>query len=427
MPRRRPQNKTLISYLLHPVAVVAFVVLIAGVLIGAPLLARDRSADRGPQTADPTYEAPSDVETEAPVARQADPPAEPPPAEEPKTELIGFYVNWGEEAYRSLEANADKITVLMPMWYHVDSKGNVTIDNIERQEEAMRLIRERAPQVRVMPLVNNYDKATETWNAPAVSKLLARAEDRKRIARNIVNAMVEGGFAGVNIDFENFTEKDRANLVAFMGELYPLAKDNNLTVSMDVIVGSKAYDHAALAKNVDYMIPMMYDEHWKTSGPGSISGIPWYTKTLRGFWEKVPPEKTVIGIGTYSYDWGKAGQRAASLTWQDARELSQLEKRPITLDPTTLNSRFSYEKNGITRQVWMLDAVSAFNQISSIADRGPRGYAIWRMGAEDPGLWNVLENRDRLDGEVAESLTSSARTIQYDADRRLITGHRIAP
>lgn len=424
---RYQERRTWRTYLTHPATVVVLVALFGVGLVAAPLLAM-RARDVRPEPSN-SYESPADLTTDAPVARQADPApaAEPEPEPAPETELIAFYVNWGDEAYQSLEANLDKITVLMPMWYHIDSTGRLTVDNPARQAQVMQLIEERGADVQVMPLVNNYDKATETWNAPAVSKLLAKPSERRRMAEQIVQMLKDNGFSGVNIDFENFTEKDRGNLVAFMEELYPLAKADDLTVSMDVIVGSKAYDHTRLAKNVDYLIPMMYDQHWKTSGPGPISGVDWYTKTLNGFWAKVPPSKTVIGLGTYSYDWGKAGARAASLTWSDARALARTEKRPITLAPGSLNSRFSYEAEGITHQVWMLDSISAFNSVQAVQGRSPRGYAIWRLGAEDPGLWTVLDNRDQLDAEVAESLTRPDRTIEYDAASGQITGHRLAP
>ena len=198
-------------------------------------------------------------------------------------------------------------------------------------------------------------------------------------------------------------------------------------VSMDVIVGSKAYDHVALARNVDYMVPMMYDEHWKTSPPGPISSQPWFEKTLKGFYEKVPPEKVVVGLGTYSYDYGASGKRAASLTWADAVALAKEQKAVIELDPKQLNARYSYRDGSTTHNVWMLDSVSAFNQIAAASTTSPRGYAIWRLGAEDPALWNVLPSRDRLDAKVAASLGGTGRTVRYDEARGLIVEERFTP
>ncbi|MRR12172.1 hypothetical protein EG835_06840 [bacterium] len=66
--------------------------------------------------------------------------------------------------------------------------------------------------------------------------------------------------------------------------------------------------------------------------------------------------------------------------------------------------------------------MSAFNQLRVASRHNVRGYAIWRLGAEDPSLWSVLPNRDSLDRSVAESLATPNRSITYDEERALITG-----
>lgn len=344
-----------------------------------------------------------------------------------RTQLIAFYANFDDFGYPSLEAHIDEIDVLMPMWYHLDSSGRVTVDDPAKQARVMRLIEQRNPGLKVMPIVNNYDKAAEKWNAPEVAKLLADPSKRRAMATAVVTAMTRDGFDGVNVDFESFTAADRANIVAFMSELYPRAKKAGLEVSMDVIVAGAAYDHAALSRHVDYLIPMMYDEHWKTSPSGPISSQGWFERTLAGFYAKVPAEKVVVGLGTYSYDWGKPGQRAASKTYRDAAALARAYDKPMNVHSTALNSTFAYQEAGVTHRVWMLDSVSAFNQMSSARADAPRGYAIWRLGAEDPALWDVVPRRDSLDASVAKSLESGSRTVVFDEASGLITGGQTRP
>ena len=40
--------------------------------------------------------------------------------------------------------------------------------------------------------------------------------------------------------------------------------------------------------------------------------------------------------------------------------------------------------------VWYLDGVTAYNQIAAGRRLGVAGHALWRLGAEDPSLWQVL-------------------------------------
>jgi cellulose synthase/poly-beta-1,6-N-acetylglucosamine synthase-like glycosyltransferase/peptidoglycan/xylan/chitin deacetylase (PgdA/CDA1 family) len=41
-------------------------------------------------------------------------------------------------------------------------------------------------------------------------------------------------------------------------------------------------------------------------------------------------------------------------------------------------------------RVWFLDAVTAYNQLRAADEFRPAGYALWRLGSEDPSVWSVL-------------------------------------
>jgi peptidoglycan/xylan/chitin deacetylase (PgdA/CDA1 family)/GT2 family glycosyltransferase len=48
------------------------------------------------------------------------------------------------------------------------------------------------------------------------------------------------------------------------------------------------------------------------------------------------------------------------------------------------------DDNGDSHEVWFLDAATLFNQVKVTDAWKPRGYGLWRMGMEDPGVWSVL-------------------------------------
>ena len=63
----------------------------------------------------------------------------------------------------------------------------------------------------------------------------------------------------------------------------------------------------------------------------------------------------------------------------------------VDFDPDSNNPHFSYvEDNGQKHNVWFLDAVTAYNEIHAADVYQPAGYAIWRLGSEDPSLWSVM-------------------------------------
>jgi len=342
------------------------------------------------------------------------------PQKEHRSDVVGFYVNWDDTSYRSLARNIDKMTMLMPEWYHLNNAGHVFVDDPKQQARAMKLVRSRGKHLKVMPIVNNFD-------APAVQRFLHSPKARRTMASQIVRTMRANHFDGVNIDFEGLPASSRHDLVAFMRVLAPLAHRNGLVVSQDVIVGSPTYDHRNLARAADFLVPMMYDEHWKTSGPGPIASQRWFKGALKKFLGQVPPNKVVLALGTYGYDWSLRGGRASSLTYAQARAIVRKHKTPLKLDPGSLNATLKYGYGARARRAWVLDSVSTFNQVKTGTRHGVRGFAIWRLGAEDPAMWQVMSNRDDLNRETALSLRGPHRALSYDETSGLITREYVKP
>ena len=42
-------------------------------------------------------------------------------------------------------------------------------------------------------------------------------------------------------------------------------------------------------------------------------------------------------------------------------------------------------------EVWMLDGVTAYNELRAAERAGVRGTALWRLGTEDPSLWSIWD------------------------------------
>ena len=88
------------------------------------------------------------------------------------------------------------------------------------------------------------------------------------------------------------------------------------------------------------------------------------------------------------------GSRAAGrneLTFEEAVLSARDSEAEIDFDPETANPHFSFiEDDGKRHDVWFLDGVTAFNEIHAADAYRPAGYAVWRLGSEDPSVWSVL-------------------------------------
>src|SRR5574341_856831 len=178
-----------------------------------------------------------------------------------------------------------------------------------------------------------------------------------------------------------------------MRQLHATFKPRNWTVMQAAPFDDPAWSYRGYAEANDYLLLMAYDEHWNESDPGSVAGQPWFEATLAKRMKELDPAKTMVCIGGYGYGWSK-GRETEELTFQEAVLEARDSEAKIRFDPATRNPWFRYEgEDGAEHTVWFLDGVTAFNQMRAARGYSVAGFALWRMGSEDPSLWAVFGNQ----------------------------------
>lgn len=321
-------------------------------------------------------------------------------SESSASKIMAFYVNWDDNSLRSLEENIDSIDELIPEWLHLGKEpGTFFLDNEMRQKETLALIRNRKPEMKIAPLINNFDPETKSWNGAGVAEMLKNSAARTRLIKGIIKFISENNFQGVNIDFESISDDQQNNLVLFMKELSEAAKPLGIEVSQDIPLDDDSFLAKSLADYSDFLILMAYDEYSPGNSPaGPIASANWYNNGLAKRFSEIPARKYVIAIGNYAYEWEDQKTEGKELTFQEVMRTANLSGSKLVSDPETGNTAFSYYDNlNILRTVWFLDATSAFNEIVAAKKIGnPQGFALWRLGSEDPSIWNVFKERDNL-------------------------------
>ena len=67
-------------------------------------------------------------------------------------------------------------------------------------------------------------------------------------------------------------------------------------------------------------------------------------------------------------------------------------KRRLHSTTASLNPHYSYvDENNRVHQVWMLDAITAYNQLRASERLGVQGTAIWRLGHSDTSIWRIWD------------------------------------
>lgn len=296
-------------------------------------------------------------------------------------DTYAFYVNWDPNSERSLKRNIDKIDVLIPQWFHLQP-------NLELGEDIQKDIGNLAKKhnVKVVPLISNL--IDNEWNQEVVHNLLISPEARSKLIQDLHGQIKKHGYDGINIDFENLKEDDKALLTSFMQELYSVFHSDGLLVTIDIPASDKAFNYNALNLYSDKIILMLYDENFRTPGP--IASSLWYQENLA----RIPKDKLVVSLGNYGYDWDwESSEPGKVVSFENVMRLADKANLQIQWDDMSKSPYVRYMDDNKLHEVWFLDSVTFYNQLKMASEARVKGVALWRLGTEDPAVWDVLENR----------------------------------
>ncbi len=325
-----------------------------------------------------------------------------------------FFVSWDPNSLASLKKHYKDIDLLIPEQLHaVSADGALTIVDYERGQytakttpaEAISILKEDKlhqwmkslnPPVElpIMGLVNNYDGVE--WRIKEMAQMLASSAARQRLVRDVVEYAVDSHEAGIVVDFEEVPDASQAHFRQFIAALAPALHSAGLKLMIALPARDDAYDYEFFGKECDAIVLMNYDQHWLTSPPGPIAAQDWFVENLRQVFDVVPPQKIIVGIANYAYDWpvnSKNGKEsAAEFSVQEALLHVEESDTDVEFDSNSLNPHYSYyDEHNHLHQVWMLDAVTAYNQLRASERLGVQGTALWRLGSSDTSLWPIWD------------------------------------
>ncbi|MBS4192603.1 glycosyltransferase [Bacillus sp. FJAT-49705] len=294
-------------------------------------------------------------------------------------DVYAFYVNWDPNSEQSLRQNIDKIDVLVPQWFHLNA-------NLELESDIQTEIGDLAKKngVKVVPLINNAKNGE--WNQDTIHKLLTSPEAQEKLITNLHGQIKKHGYDGINIDFENISKNDRDLLTGFMRDLYKVFHADGLSVSIDVPPANEAFDYKELEKYADQIILMSYDEN--VLNPGPIASSSWFKKNL----SQISKDKLIVGLANYGYDWDWEKQQAGeTVSFDDVTRLAETADLEIQWDDMSQTPYLKYMENNKAHEIWFMDSVTFYNQLKMSAEAGAQGVALWRLGTEDPSIWDILK------------------------------------
>ncbi len=211
---------------------------------------------------------------------------------------------------------------------------------------------------------------------------------RPALIRSIADAAES--FDGVQIDFETVAAADRKHYLSFLKAVKASIGSKTLSVALPARtrkIKDDAYDYKAVSRIADRIIVMAYDEHWSGSTPGPIASLEWCGRVASWARSIISSDKLVMGLPFYGRAWGDVNP-------SKAYRFSSLENLMNDKSITAINRSddipwFEYEQT-VRVKVYYEDSRSIFARSRLYRDAKVEKIAFWRLGLEDPGVWESL-------------------------------------
>ncbi|AEI37478.1 glycosyltransferase [Zymomonas mobilis] len=311
--------------------------------------------------------------------------AKTPPKTPKDTITMAFYTPWDDPSVASLSRHINDIDWLSPGWLSVTGPHHEWTEFSDPRGHA--IINSAKQRPKILPMIQNVSNGE--WDGKNAAALMKDPVARLRFIDQVDNFLLKNQADGVVFDFESLPKTALPFYLKLLAETHARFEAHHWILTVAAPVADEAWNLPAFAKVSDKLILMAYDEHYPGGEPGSIASNDWFADVVEEATRHLPPEKVIIALGSYAYNWKKGGDTDAisiEQAWLTAHESGTT---PL-FDKNTGSTHFSYDEAGAYHDVWMLDGVSFSNQMNLSHHLGFNAFALWRLGSEDPSLWNIF-------------------------------------
>lgn len=305
-------------------------------------------------------------------------------------------------AYPSINTNSLNcvlpfLTFLSPFSY----KLTPTAELVSPDDSDLIFRAQRSAVMPIMVVTNIFD---EGFSTEVLSVILASEELQERLIGNILSELTGKNYYGVNMDIEYIAPDDRERYNAFLERLTERLHNEGFIVmsalapkiSADQLgVLYEAHDYAEQGRIVDYVIIMTYEWGYTYGPPLAVSPINEVRRVLDYAVTEIPPEKILMGMPNYGYDWTlpfMRGTPAQSVSLTQAVDLALRYGVEIQFDEQAQTPYFYYTDNGTQHVVWFDDPRSIDSKLQLIDDYKLAGASWWTVNRCYVPNWLVLQN-----------------------------------
>ncbi|MEP7380341.1 MAG: glycosyltransferase [Gemmatimonadota bacterium] len=344
------------------------------------------------------------------------------PLDADTSDVVGFYVNWDDNSFVSFASHAASMDAVVCEWLFLAPHGDSIVTKIDPRVFDVANALPRAQRPRVLAMLSNFSSQDRRFDEGSLRRFLLSKQTRASAIARMTALVTHRGLGGIVVDFENVPDDLGPSLTSFLQQLHDALTP--MGASLGQAVG--ADDNLALIQRYatvdDRVYLMLYDEHYDRSAPGPVASQGWYEAKLRLLLSVVPPAKAVLALGAYGYDWNDAGPRnsAIEMTFQDVMAAARDHSAHVAFDPQSLTPYLAWtEADSTDHVVWYLDGVTAWNEVVASRALGVAGHAVWRLGSEDPSIWQFL-GQDRAQATALTVMPRGGYDVEFRGEGEIL-------
>lgn len=231
-------------------------------------------------------------------------------------------------------------------------------------------------------------------------------EGQNRLIDNIITTMQEKGYIGLDIDFEFIEPADKDLFIGFisnvknrlepLGFLTLVALAPKTSGEMTGLL-YEAHDYPAIGAIADLMLLMTYEWGYLFSSPMPTAPLNNVRQVLEYGVSVINPDKILMGIPNYSYDWAlpyvRGESMAEPLSNQEAIARAAQYGATIEFDEIAQVPFYYYtNEQGVEHVVWFDDARSMDAKLRLIPELQIRGAGIWQIMDFFPALYMLIND-----------------------------------
>lgn len=291
------------------------------------------------------------------------------------------------------------LTFLTIFTYGFTNNGDLIYTDDERLIELAKLYG-AIPTMHLSTLTANG-----TFSSELAQIILNDENAKNNLISNIIQTMEYKGYGALDVDFEYLPVEDKDNYIEFVSELtrelnsrgyYSLVALAPKTSTNQQGLLYESHDYYGLGNNVNFSLIMTYEWGYSYGPPLAVAPIKNVENVVKYAITQIPPEKTLMGVPLYGYDWNIPyieGTRATSLSPQRAIEIAAQFNSEIIYDTTSKAPYFYYTDMEQNHIVWFENAKSIDAKMNLVQSYSLAGVGYWSLDRYFPQNWLILNSR----------------------------------